>query len=106
MKRDFQKLGEICSIFGAAGLLAGCLRYSIQGQIENVSKALLIGGAVLLVAGLAMCYKGIIKFFSKRSSQLGTNTGILVLGVLAILVVLNYLGFQYHKRFDLTTEKS
>jgi ABC-type uncharacterized transport system involved in gliding motility auxiliary subunit len=106
MKRDLQKLGEIVAIFGAAFLLSGYLRYTIQGEIEKVSKWLLIGGAVFLVVGLAMCYKGIIKFFSKRSSQLGTNTSILVVGVLAILVVLNYLGFQYHKRFDLTTEKS
>jgi len=106
MKRDLQKLGEIVAIFGAAFLLSGYLRYTIQGVIENVSKWLLIGGAVFLVIGLAMCYKGIIKFFSKRSSQLGTNTGILVVAVLAILVVLNYLGSVYHKRFDLTTEKA
>jgi ABC-type uncharacterized transport system involved in gliding motility auxiliary subunit len=106
MKRDLQKLGEVVSVFGGAFLLSGFLRYTIQGEIESVSKWLLIGGAVFLLAGLVMCYKGIIKFFSKRSSQLGTNTTILVLGVLAILIVLNYLGSQYHKRFDLTAEKT
>jgi ABC-type uncharacterized transport system involved in gliding motility auxiliary subunit len=106
MRRDLQKLGEVVSIFGAAFLLSGFLRYTIQGEIENVSKWLLIGGAVFLVLGLMMCYKGILKFFSKRSSQLGTNTTILVIAILAILVVLNYVGFKYHKRFDLTTEKS
>ena len=46
-----------------------------------------------------------LDFFSKRSSQLGTNTTLLALGVIAILVLVNYLGFQHHKRFDLTSEK-
>jgi ABC-type uncharacterized transport system involved in gliding motility auxiliary subunit len=46
-----------------------------------------------------------MRFFSKRSSQLGTNTAILSLAILAILGLLNYLGYQHHKRFDLTTEK-
>ncbi|HEY6466445.1 MAG TPA: Gldg family protein [Candidatus Acidoferrales bacterium] len=105
MKRDFQKLGEVTLSFGVALLVAGCLRYSIQGSIERISEALLIAGGVLFVAGVAMCFKAILRFFSKRSSQLGTNTVVLSVGVLAILVVINYLGFQYHKSFDLTTEK-
>ncbi len=105
MKRDLQKTGEITASFGAALLVAGCLRYTIQGEIERISEILLIAGAVLLVAGLGMCYRGIIRFFSKRSSQMGTNTAVLVIGVLAILGVLNYLGLQYKKTFDLTAEK-
>jgi ABC-type uncharacterized transport system involved in gliding motility auxiliary subunit len=105
MKRDFQKLGEVSLSFGAALLVAGCLRYSIQGSIERISEVLLIAGGVLFLAGIGLCFKAIVRFFSKRSSQLGTNTAVLSIGVLAILVVINYLGFQYHKSFDLTTEK-
>lgn len=69
------------------------------------SKILLIVGGVALLAGIAVGFRGIIGFFSKRSSQLGTNTAILTIAVAAILVVANYFGFQYHKRFDLTSEK-
>jgi ABC-type uncharacterized transport system involved in gliding motility auxiliary subunit len=105
MKRDLQKLGEITATFGAALLVAGMLRYSIEGDWEKLSKGLLIGGGIMLVFGLALCYKGIVRFFSKRSSQLGTNTTVLSIGVLAILVVVNYFGYQYKKSFDLTTEK-
>jgi ABC-type uncharacterized transport system involved in gliding motility auxiliary subunit len=105
MRRDLQKLGEVSTTFGVSLLVAGYLRYSIQGAWERLSEILLIGGGVLLLAGLGMAYKGIIRFFSRRSSQLGTNTAVLALGVIVILGVLNYLGFQYHKRFDLTTEK-
>lgn len=105
MKRDFQKLGEVTLTFGAALLVAAYLRYSLQGSMERISEILLIAGGVLFLAGIVMCFRAILRFFSKRSSQLGTNTAVLSVGVLAILVVINYLGFQYHKSFDLTTEK-
>jgi ABC-type uncharacterized transport system involved in gliding motility auxiliary subunit len=105
MKRNWQKTGEVTLSLGAALLVAGYLRYSIQGNVERVSEALLIAGGALVLAGIVMCIGGIIRFFSKRSSQLGTNTFVLSIGVLAILVVVNYLGFTYQKTFDLTTEK-
>jgi gliding motility-associatede transport system auxiliary component len=90
---------------GAACLVAGYLRYSIEQTLLLASKILLIAGGVLLVAGIALAFRGILKFFSKRSSQMGTNTVILTVAVIAILAVLNYLGYQHHKRFDLTSEK-
>jgi len=86
-------------------LIAGYLRYSIQETLLLASKVLLIAGGVLLIAGIALGFRGIVNFFSKRSSQLGTNAAILTIAVLAILVVANYLGSQYHKTFDLTAEK-
>ena len=46
-----------------------------------------------------------MNFFSKRSSQLGTNTTILSVAVIAILAILNFLSFRHSKRFDLTSEK-
>lgn len=81
------------------------MRYSIQETLLLASKILLIAGGVLLIAGVVVGFRGIRTFFSKRSSQLGTNTAILTIAVLAILVVANYLGSQYHKSFDLTAEK-
>jgi ABC-type uncharacterized transport system involved in gliding motility auxiliary subunit len=105
MKRDLQKLGEVSASFGAALVVAGYLRYTIQGEMERIAQVLLIAGGVLLVLGIGMCYRGLIRFFSKRSSQMGTNTTILAVGVLAILGVVNYLGYQYKKTIDLTTEK-
>jgi ABC-type uncharacterized transport system involved in gliding motility auxiliary subunit len=50
-------------------------------------------------------FEYIVNFFSKRSSQLGTNAIILSVAVVAILVLLNFLSFRHSKRFDLTTDK-
>jgi ABC-type uncharacterized transport system involved in gliding motility auxiliary subunit len=90
---------------GAACLIAGYLRYTIEAELHITSKVLLISGGVLLLAGMVVGIRGIVGFFSRRSAQLGTNTAILSIAVIAILVVLNFLSFRHAKRFDMTTEK-
>ncbi len=96
---------ELAATIGAACLIAGYLRFTIQGEWLRTSEILAIGGGVLLFAGIALGFQGILAFFSKRSSRLGTNTTILAVAVLAILVIVNFVGYRHHKRFDLTTEK-
>ena len=103
MKRH--QIADLIGSVGAALLIAGYLRYSIQGELQPLSKWLMIAGGVLLVVSAILGFQRILQFFSKRSSQLGTNTTLLALGVLAILAVINFLGFQHKKRFDLTSEK-
>jgi len=105
MKWNREEWAKTIAILGAAALIGGYWRYSIEGQMYLFSKILLIAGGVFLLAGIVLGIGGIIRFFSKRSSQLGTNTSILVVAIVAILAIANYLGNQYHKRFDLTTEK-
>jgi len=96
---------ETIGIVGIASLIGGYFRYSYEGELRLVSEILLIGGGVLTLGAIVLGFRGILRFFSRRSSQLGTNTAVLTLAVIAILGVLNYLGFKHHKRFDLTTEK-
>jgi gliding motility-associatede transport system auxiliary component len=98
-------LAETLACVGVACLIAGYLRYYFQDTLLLASKVLLIVGGVLLVAGIAVGFRGIVDFFSKRSSQLGANTAILTVAVIAILVVANYFGSQYHKSFDLTANQ-
>jgi len=90
---------------GAACVLSGYVRYSLKGQWLLASKALVIGGAVLALVALVLGFRAVIDFFTKRSSQVGTNTFVLAAGVLAILGLLNFVGYRHHKRFDLTSEK-
>jgi len=92
-------------MIGAACLIAALLRYTIQGEWMRTSEILLIAGGVLVLAAIVLDFRGIVAFFSKRSSRLGTNTTILSLSVFAILAALNFVGYRHHKRIDLTTEK-
>ncbi|MFY9689541.1 MAG: Gldg family protein [Candidatus Acidiferrales bacterium] len=96
---------ELTATIGAACLIAGYLRYTIQGEWLRTAEILAIGGGVLLLVGIVLGFRGILAFFSKRSSRLGTNATILAVAVLAILVIVNFVGYRHHKRFDLTTEK-
>lgn len=105
MKWNRQKTTEFLASIGAALLIAGYLRFSIQGELLLFSKSLLIAGGVLLLGGIVLGFGRIVGFFSKRSSKLGTNTAILTLAILAILCVLNFVGYRHHERFDLTSEK-
>jgi ABC-type uncharacterized transport system involved in gliding motility auxiliary subunit len=104
-QRTRNEWAEIIGSVGVAALIGGYLRYSFQGELLTASKVILIGGGVLVLAALIVGFGGIVNFFSRRSSKLGTNTTVLAVAVLAILAVLNYLGSVHHKRFDLTTEK-
>lgn len=105
MNWNRHQLAETLALFGVAGLIAGYLRFSIQEKMMLTAEILLIAGGVLVLASIALGFDAILKFFSKRSSQMGTNTAVLTLAVIAILVILNFLSYQHHKRFDLTTEK-
>ena len=105
MTQDRKNWAGTLASLGAACLVAGLLRYAIQGELLLTSKILLVLGGVMLLAGIVFGFGKILTFFSKRSSQLGTNTTILALAVIAILGFVNFLGHQHHKRFDLTSEK-
>jgi len=86
-------------------LVASGVRYSIQGELLTTSKVLLIAGGVFVLAAVVLGFRAIVRAFSGRTAQQGTNTTILTLAVIAILAVINFVGFRHHKTFDLTTEK-
>jgi ABC-type uncharacterized transport system involved in gliding motility auxiliary subunit len=105
MKWDRNELARSLAAVGIACVVAGYLRYTIQNELLLTAETLLIGGGVLILAGAAIGFRALLGFFSKRSSQLGSNAIVLSIAVLAILVVLNFLSFRHSKRFDLTSEK-
>src|SRR5579872_7431104 len=104
-KVDRREFYRLLAWLGAALIIAGYVRYSVQGELLVTSKGLLIGGGVLFVVGMALNYRAIMAFFSKRSAKLGTNVLVLTVAVVVILGFANFLGYRYHKRFDWTTEK-
>ncbi|MGA7915222.1 MAG: Gldg family protein [Candidatus Acidiferrales bacterium] len=105
MKWDREETARFIGTLGVAMLIAGYLRYSIQGEFLNFSKGLLIAGGVFVLAAIVIGIRGIVRYFSKRGTQQGTNTTVLVLAVLVILGLLNFVGYRHQRRFDLTTEK-
>src|ERR1700731_3416692 len=105
MKVDRSELARTGASIGIALLIAGYVYYVRQGGLLWPAKTLLIAGGVLLLTAIGLGFRGILGFFSQRSSQLGTNTMVLSLAVIAILGLLNFAGARHPKRIDLTTEK-
>jgi ABC-type uncharacterized transport system involved in gliding motility auxiliary subunit len=105
MKLDRREIFRTMAYFGGALLLGGLLRYSVQETVNAPTKWFLISGGALLAVGLAGSFREVIGFFRSRSGKLGTNTAVLALGVVAILAVVNFLGYRHPQRFDWTTEK-
>ncbi len=105
MKLKRKELAQIGGVLGLVLLFSGYIRYTSREMLDVPCDVLLIAGGVLLLAWLVLDFQGLMGFFSKRSSRLGANTGVLIVAVVAILIFLNYLGFRHHKTFDLTTAK-
>lgn len=105
MKWTRNQWAEFISTVGVIAAVGGYVVYARQSELRLPSEILFIAGGVLFLAGIVIGFGGIMKFFSRRSSQLGTNTTILALAVLVILGLLNFLSYKHHHRFDLTTEK-
>jgi ABC-type uncharacterized transport system involved in gliding motility auxiliary subunit len=105
MKWDRQETLRFIGTLGLALLVGGYLRYTVQGELLLTSKILMIAGGAVFLGVLAFGFREVVGFFSGRSAKLGTNVATLVVGVVAILGFLNFLGYRHHKRFDFTTEK-
>ena len=105
MKLDRNEIARFVATLGIAMLIASFIRYYIQGELLTFSKGLLIAGAVCVVAALVIGFRGVVDYFSKRSTKQGSNTLVLTLAVLAILIIANVIGYRHPKRIDLTTEK-
>ena len=105
MKWDREEIASFIGTIGVAMLVASGVRYSIQKELLTTSKVLLIAGGVLVLAAIILGFRAIVRLFSGRGAQQGSNTAILALAVIAILAVINFVGFRHHKTFDLTTEK-
>jgi gliding motility-associatede transport system auxiliary component len=98
-------------IFKAAGLLGvtllavGYVRYSVEEVLGTLNLILLIAGGLMLVVSLGVNFRAVQSYSKRRSARLGTNTIVMTVAVVAIVGLLNFLGYRHHKRIDLTAEK-
>jgi ABC-type uncharacterized transport system involved in gliding motility auxiliary subunit len=105
MKINRQEIFKLVGYLGLTLLVAGYLRYSVWELMDTITKAILIAGAVLAIAGIVLNFGAIRDSFRRRSTRLGTNTAVMTVAVVAILALLNFLGYRHHKRLDVTAEK-
>jgi ABC-type uncharacterized transport system involved in gliding motility auxiliary subunit len=105
MKINRQEIFKLVGYLGLTLLVAGYLRYSVWELMDKITQAILIAGAVLAAAGIVLNFGVIRDSFRRRSTRLGANTAVMTVAVVAILALLNFLGYRHHKRLDVTAEK-
>src|SRR5262249_1511349 len=104
MNNNRQEFSKLAGIVGPALALAGYIYYSREQVWKGYIVAAIAVGLALLLASIALNFGAIVAFFRGRQGRLGANTVALSVAVIAIIGVLNFLGYRHHKRFDLTSE--
>lgn len=89
---------------GAALAAAGLIRFTIENELTRKNEWLMISGGVLLLVWLAGSFRDLAGFFGSRSGKLGLNALALILAFVAILGLINFLGFRHSTRWDWTPE--
>jgi len=92
-------------VFGLVLVASALVSYFIRGNWTIYQTIVVIAGAALIAIALVAKSSDIRAGMGKRSTKFGLNSGVSVLLFLGVLALVNYLGNQHQKRFDLTTEK-
>ena len=101
MKINRNELFKSAGYLGGTILVAGFLHYSINETLNTFNKSLMIAGAALLIASVIFNFGAIRSYFKRRSSRMGTNTVVMTGAVIAIIGIVNVVGYRHHKRIDL-----
>jgi ABC-type uncharacterized transport system involved in gliding motility auxiliary subunit len=100
MKEQLKK----ADIFGLVFIASALISYWRSKTWTNWQTGFLIAGAVLVVVSLALKSREIRAGMGRRSTKFGINSGVSILLLIGVLALINYLGEQHQKRFDMTTE--
>ena len=92
-------------ILGLAIIAAALITYSVRSTWSVYQTIAVAAGGIVVLASLVAKFDDIKAGLRGRSARFGANSVTSVLLMVGILGLVNYLGAQHVKRFDMTTEK-
>ena len=98
----FQRYWKIIFLLGPILLIMGISAGLVAGRWDGVPLGLVIAGIVIIALWVLVQWRESQGFWSRRSTEAGTNAIVSTIAVLVILGLINYLGVRYTVRFDLT----
>ncbi len=105
MNSNWRRYAPISLFIAGAALLAAIGIFIVQGE-WNTAVQISLGIALIgLAVFAAMDPSRVRKAFTGRQARYGSNIIVLTVAFLGILVVVNYLGYTYTQRWDLTADK-
>ena len=105
MMRSAKRYASLIAILGLVTLIVGALLYVVNQTLSLPVQIVLSVGVVLLAAAAILRPDAIQTALSGRRTKYGSNALVMTLAFVGIVAVLNFLGQQHHKRFDLTENK-
>lgn len=90
---------------GVVLLLAALLIRWLAVGPQWLPTALAIGGVILVVLYPILRPQEVLGALRARQTQAGANAVLMSAAFIGILAVINFLGYRYHKRIDLTANK-
>ncbi|MGZ3774763.1 MAG: GldG family protein [Pseudobdellovibrionaceae bacterium] len=100
------KLGKLAFLFAGISIVSMAIIRSILGDWVPFCW-LALGLAVFFSAvGLAKDRQFFKEFFSMKTTKEGLSMGTLILLMLAVLIVVNYLGYKHYKTWDFSTTQT
>jgi len=105
MKTNKTQISQIVLILAAVAAVAALVLSIVYEGLTLAGQICLGVGIVGLVASIILDPSDIRNFFSGRQAKYGTNSLILILAVLAILIVINLIGYNNDIQWDLTADK-
>lgn len=106
MKAKLQKFAKYALVLSGLGLLSTIVTAVIFGKF-NLPVQISLAAAVIGLAAYALMDPAAVRqFLSGREAKYGSNSLVMILAVLGILVVVNLIGYKNTVRWDLTQDKS
>ena len=89
-------------IAGIIGLISGIVVVAFVGSMSTYGYVdITIGGVLILTVGL-ISLSSVMAAFLGRTGRYGMNSLIMILAFTGIVVVINFISFENHKRSDVT----
>ncbi len=100
-----KRFSGIIAYVGLFLLLAALISYIVSQSLDTVVQALLIVGALFLIVYLVVESKSVRSTLTGRGTRYGTNTALMIIAFVGIMVMVNALADKHHWRWDLTASK-
>jgi ABC-type uncharacterized transport system involved in gliding motility auxiliary subunit len=105
MNTEWRKYAPICLIVSLAALVFSAGYYFVVRKFDIPLQV----GLTIIIIGIALFAvldpERVRAFFTGRQVKYGSNSVIFTIAVLGILVVVNFLGYKYSTKWDLTEDK-
>lgn len=100
-----EKGANFIAYSGALLFIVGIALYAITQRFGTEARITLFAGLILLLIFVLLRPESVQAALTGRTARYGSNTLVMSLAFLGILILVNFMSNRYHRRFDLTASQ-